>query len=238
MSERLSVLLNVWKNFAGHPGDWFDVKTASICTTELSDSLKSFILNSLNIKVAPYHIIVSLDTLIQHSLNSKPGLIFQKKKKKKILQPISKTKHFSSGHSEDSFESSLLRQGPLDLSFWSFLTFLNHGIKDVESIFSDNFIKKIKKKVGQMCHQSCSLAYWVRFLIVPAKLLANIRFLYKVVHKIGRLRKFNCARKIEFNFFTARTIFMKLGTLVHHAHFDERMPQTFYIFAWGLSYGR
>ena len=35
---------------------------------------------------------------------------------------------------------------------------------------------------------------------VLPKLLACIRFLYKVVHKIGRLRKFNRAREIEFNF--------------------------------------
>ena len=53
---------------------------------------------------------------------------------------------------------------------------------------------------------------------VPSKLLACIRFLYKVVHKIGRLRKFNRVREIEFNFFIAWTIFMKLGTLVHHVH--------------------
>ena len=46
----------------------------------------------------------------------------------------------------------------------------------------------------------------------------SIRFLYKVVHKIGRLRKFNRARVIEFNFFNAWTIFIKLGTLVHHVH--------------------
>ena len=49
----------------------------------------------------------------------------------------------------------------------------------------------------------------------PSKLLACIGFLYKVVHKIGRLRKFNRARKIEFNLLTAWTITMKLGTLVH-----------------------
>ena len=58
-----TLLMNVWKIFAGHTGDKFDVKTASICTTELWDALKSFILNSLKIKVAPYPIIVSLDTL-------------------------------------------------------------------------------------------------------------------------------------------------------------------------------
>ena len=58
-----SVSINLWKILAGHTGDWFDVKTASICTTELWDALKSFILTSLKFKVAAYPIIVSLDTL-------------------------------------------------------------------------------------------------------------------------------------------------------------------------------
>ena len=58
-----TVSINLWKIFAGHTGDWFDVRTASICTTDLWDALKSFILNSLKFKVAPYPIIVSLDTL-------------------------------------------------------------------------------------------------------------------------------------------------------------------------------
>ena len=58
-----TVSINLWKILAGHTGDWFDVETASICTTELWDALKSFILTSLKFKVAPYPIIVSLDTL-------------------------------------------------------------------------------------------------------------------------------------------------------------------------------
>ena len=62
---------------------------------------------------------------------------------------------------------------------------------------------------------------------MPPKLLACIRFLYKVVHKIGRLRKFNRSREIEFNFFTAWTIFMKLGTLVHHVYGYKTLPQIF-----------
>ena len=63
--ERLqtTAFINVWKIFPGYSGDWFDVKTASTCTTELWDALKSFILDSLKIKVAPHPIIVSLDTL-------------------------------------------------------------------------------------------------------------------------------------------------------------------------------
>ena len=63
--ERLqtTAFINVWKFFHGYTGDWFDVKTASKCTTELWDALKSFILDSLKIKVAPHPLIVSLDTL-------------------------------------------------------------------------------------------------------------------------------------------------------------------------------
>ena len=52
-----------------------------------------------------------------------------------------------------------------------------------------------------------------------------MRFLYKVVHRNGRLRKFNRSREIEFNFFTAWTIFIKLGTLVHHVHGYKSLPQ-------------
>ena len=49
-----TVSINLWKILAGHTGDWFDVKTASICTTELWDAVKSSILSSLKFKVAPY----------------------------------------------------------------------------------------------------------------------------------------------------------------------------------------
>ena len=55
----------------------------------------------------------------------------------------------------------------------------------------------------------------------------TLRFLYKVVHKNGRLRKFNRSREIEFNFLTAWTIFMKLGTLVHHVPGYKILPQIF-----------
>ena len=73
-----TVSINLWKILAGHTGDWFDVKTASIWTTELWDALKSFILSSLKFKVAPYPIIVSLDTLNSTSLE----FAFQIQKKK------------------------------------------------------------------------------------------------------------------------------------------------------------
>ena len=45
---------------------------------------------------------------------------------------------------------------------------------------------------------------------MPPKLLACIGFFYKVVHKIGCLRKFNRSCEIELNFLTAWTISMKL----------------------------
>ena len=35
------------------------------------------------------------------------------------------------------------------------------------------------------------------------------------------------SREIEFNFFTAWTIFMKLGTLVHQVHGYKTLPQIF-----------
>ena len=65
---------------------------------------------------------------------------------------------------------------------------------------------------------------------MPLKFLACIRFPYKVVHKNGRLRKFNRAREIEFNFFTAWTIVMKLGTLVYHVHGYKTVALDFLIF--------
>ena len=78
-------------------------------------------------------------------------------------------------------KSALKAGPPLDLSFWSFLTFLHHGIEKVERHLLWKFYKKIRRKS------------WSN---VPPKLVACIGFLYKVVHKIGRLRKFNRSRGI------------------------------------------
>ena len=80
-----------------------------------------------------------------------------------------------------------LRQDPppLDLSFWSFLTFLHHGIEEVERHLLWKFYKKIRRKS------------WSN---VRPKLVACIGFLYKVVHKIGRLRKFNRSRGFNLTF--------------------------------------
>ena len=93
-----------------------------------------------------------------------------------------------------------MQDPPLDLSFWSFLTFLHHGIEEVER----HLLWKFYKKIGRNSWSN-----------VPPKWLACIGFLlYKVVHTIGRLRKFNRCREIEFNFLTAWTISIKFGTLV------------------------
>ena len=108
--------------------------------------------------------------------------------------------------------TSPLRQDPLDLSFWSFSTFLHHDIEEVERHLLWKFYNKIRRKS------------WSN---VPPKVLACIGFLYKVVHKIGRLRKFNRSREIEFNFLTAWTIPMKFGTLVQHAPGYKNLPQIF-----------
>ena len=81
--------------------------------------------------------------------------------------------------------SGKLRQDPLDLSFWSFLTFLHHGIEKVETHLLWKFHKTIQRKS------------WSN---VPPTVLTCIGFLYKVVHKNGRLRKFNGAGRFNLTF--------------------------------------
>ena len=113
---------------------------------------------------------------------------------------------------------SVLRQDPPPPPpppIWVFghsFTFLHHGTEKVEWHLEWKLHKKIQRKS------------WSN---VPPKLLTCIRFLYKVVHKIGRLWKFNRSREIEFKFLTAWTISMKFGTLVQHAPGYKPLPQHF-----------
>ena len=80
-----------------------------------------------------------------------------------------------------------LKTGPLYLSFGSFLTFLHHSIEYIERYLLWKFHKKSKEK-----------------LIKCATEVARLhKVSYKVAHKIGHLRKFNRAREIELNVFTA-----------------------------------
>ena len=106
----------------------------------------------------------------------------------------------------------VIRKGPIWVFGPKFLTFLHYSIEEVERQLLWKVYEKIRRK---------SLSN------VPPKLLACIRFLYKVVHKIGHLRKFNRSREIEFNFLTAWTISMKFDTLVQHAPGYKREPQIF-----------
>ena len=106
---------------------------------------------------------------------------------------------------------------------WVFFFHFWHSVctmvkKNSRGIFCENFTKKFEAKLN-----------WSN---VPPKLLACVRFLYKVVHKIGRLWMFNRAREIEFNFFTVWTIFMKLGTGVRHIHGYKMLPQIFNFCLW------
>ena len=50
-----------------------------------------------------------------------------------------------------------IKAGPLDLNFWSFLNFLHHDIEKVEGQLVWKLHKRLKGKVGQMRHWSCSL---------------------------------------------------------------------------------
>ena len=52
-----------------------------------------------------------------------------------------------------------LRQDPFDLSFRSLLTFVHHGVEEVETHLLRKVKKQFEGKVGQMCHRSCSLAW-------------------------------------------------------------------------------
>ena len=96
--------------------------------------------------------------------------------------------------------------------FLAIFDFLHPDIEEVQRHLLWKFYKKIGRKS------------WSN---VPPKLLACIGFLYKVVHKIGRLRKFNRSREIEINFLTAWTISMIFGTLVQHAPGYKTLPQIF-----------
>ena len=99
-----------------------------------------------------------------------------------------------------NFHVNLLHFGPA--SFWSFLTFLHHGIEKVERHLLWKFHKKLKEK-----------------LVKCATKVARLhRVSIQSCTQNGRLRKIIRTQEIEFNFFISWTIFMKLGTLVHHVH--------------------
>ena len=130
------------------------------------------------------------------------------------VQQTAKERGLKTKHQRNIEKSSMHnRQDPPPwFEFLVIFDFLEPWYRTIERHLLWKFHKKIQRKS------------WSN---VPPKLLACIRFLYKVVHKIGRLRKFNRTREIEFTFFIAWTIFMKLGTLVHHVHGYKMLPQIF-----------
>ena len=72
----------------------------------------------------------------------------------------------------------------------------------------------------------------------PPKLLACVGFLYKVVHKIGRLQKFNCSREIEFNFFYRLEYLHEIRhTCTVACSWLPNVASDFLNFVQGLSYG-
>ena len=108
----------------------------------------------------------------------------------------------------DSYELLLPLKSRTPLIWiFSFLTFLHQGIEDVERHLLWKFHKRMQRKS------------WSNG---PQKLLACIRFLYKVVHKNGRTRAVSensiALARLNLNFFSAWTIFMKLGTPVYDFH--------------------
>ena len=150
------------------------------------------------------------------------GTAQSKRKTKEIISfPFSsRTFYLIARAALEIFSPVVLKAGPpLDLSFWSFLTLLHHGKEEIERHLLWKFYKKIRRKS------------WSN---VPPKLLACIGFLYKVVHKIGRLRKFNRSRELEFNFLTVWTITMKFGTLVQHAPGYKTLLQNLRFFKFCL----
>ena len=89
--------------------------------------------------------------------------------------------HRKSAVSESSIALGRLAGPPLIWNFVHFWLSLHYGIEEVERHLLWKFHIRIQRKSGSN---------------VPPKLLACIRFIYKVVHKIGRLGKFNRSREI------------------------------------------
>ena len=122
---------------------------------------------------------------------------------------------------------------------WTWWTSVPSFIKIVQAVKKLNSISRARLNfrrrpiLCQLCLETlCNRATSAVHLTV--KCTAEVARLHKVSkqswHKIGRLWKFNRAREIEFNFLTAWTIFMKLGTQTNFSFkfffmkFSQKMP--------------
>ena len=65
----------------------------------------------------------------------------------------------------------------------------------------------------------------------------HMRFLYKVVHKTAVSESSIALGRLNLTFFIAWTIFMKLGTLVHHVYGSKTVLPIFKFLPKGLRYG-
>ena len=72
---------------------------------------------------------------------------------------------------------------------------------------------------------------------MPPDLLACVRFPYKVVHKIGRLRMFNRAREIAFSFLTVLDYFYETWHTRSSCSWLPNSSLDFLLFEYGLNYG-
>ena len=59
-------------------------------------------------------------------------MTFHKRKKAHVASPAKKEATSARSSFRSITGGMVLRQDPLDLSFWSFLTFLHHGIEEVD----------------------------------------------------------------------------------------------------------
>ena len=110
-----------------------------------------------------------------------------------------------------------LRQDPW-FEFLAIFDFLHHGIEKVERHLLWKFHNKNSKEKLVKCATEVARLHRVSIQSCTQN---------------GRLRKFNRAREIEFNFFTVKTMFMKFSTLVHHVHGYKTIASDFFSFCLG-----
>ena len=113
---------------------------------------------------------------------------------------------------------------PLIWVFGHSWRFLHHGIEEVETHLLWEFHENIQRKS------------WSN---VSPKLHACIGFVYKVVHKNGRLRKFNRICQIEFKVAQNWILFPKCGVFFcsnHHISYaDNGQKKLCGIFGWNIA---
>ena len=117
---------------------------------------------------------------------------------------------------------SLRQDPPLDLGFWSFLTFLHRGIEEVERHLLWKFHKNFKGKVGQMCHRT------------------KVARLHKVsIQSCTQKRLSPKVQSLSRGWITFLPLGLSLWNLAHLfiMFMAPKLASDFLIFVQGLSYG-